>query len=244
MSRNSSRGKTKGDSIRSESACMATQEQPTAVGLVRVDVSGLRLPEHIRKIRRHAENMGYAYIHTVVPAADVTDPVGYALGRASSSSAAALIVYDLETVGHTPSRVCEMLDLETVSPPATWTVATPRIIEATHSHPELPLTVHSAYRIMQQHLGCRATECRRKAAAYRFLVRVGKIVPPVTSPRERAAARGLAFRPPRHRCGPLPEGVTLSTLLDVLAGLTDLECDVRASAAGDPVAGSAAPGKR
>ncbi|WP_146102341.1 hypothetical protein, partial [Nocardia nova] len=93
---------------------MAEQQQPIAVGLVREDVSGLRLPEHVDKIRRHAEKMSYAYIYTVRAPANLADPVAYALGIASVSSAAALVVYDLETVEHTPSRVCEMLDLETV----------------------------------------------------------------------------------------------------------------------------------
>lgn len=243
MSRNSSRGGTKGDSSPGDSACMAEQQQPIAVGLVREDVSGLRLPEHVDKIRRHAEKMGYAYIYTVRAPADITDPVGYALGIASVSSAAALVVYDLETVDHTPSRVCEILDLETVSPPATWAVAMPHIAGPTHSHPEHPLTVESAHLIMQQHLDCRTFECPRKATAYSCLVRAGKIVPPVDSPRERAAARGLPFRPRRQGRGSLPEGVSLTTLLDVLGGLTDLESEAGASANADPVTGSTATGK-
>ncbi|PPJ17436.1 hypothetical protein, partial [Nocardia nova] len=171
------------------------------------------------------------------------DPVAYALGIASVSSAAALVVYDLETVEHTPSRVCEMLDLETVSPPATWAVAMPHIAGPTHSHPEHPITVESAHLIMQQHLACRAFECPRKATAYSCLVRAGKIVPPVDSPRERAAARGLPFRPHRQGRGSLPEGVSLMTLLDVLGGLTDLERGAGASTVTDPVTGCTATGK-
>ena len=70
-------------------------------------------------------------------------------------------------------------------------------------------------------LHCRAAECPRKASAYSFLVRAGKIVPPVHTPRERAAARGIAFRPRPDSDAPLPEGVNLETLLDVLAGLVE-----------------------
>lgn len=70
-------------------------------------------------------------------------------------------------------------------------------------------------------LGCRALECPRKSSAYSFLVRAGKIVPPVDTPRERAAARGIAFQPRHDHDGPLPEGVNLETLLDVLVGLAE-----------------------
>ncbi|MEV5650511.1 hypothetical protein AB0L57_19860 [Nocardia sp. NPDC052254] len=221
---------------------MAAQQQPRAVGLVRVDVSGLRLPEHADKVRRHAEKMGYAYTSTVRAPAEIIDPVGYALGIAAGSSAAALIVYDLETVDHTPSRVCEMLDLETVSPPATWAAVDSRTAGPPHSHPEHPLTAESARRIMQQHIGCRAFDCPRKVTAYSFLVRAGKIVPPVDSPRERAAARGLSFRPHREGSGSLPDGVSPGILLDVLDGLNDLALDAGAWTATDPSAGSAATG--
>ena len=184
------------------------------------------------------------YIRTLTPPADATDPVGHALGVAAGLGADALVVYDLETVGHTPSRVCEMLDLETVSPPMTWAAAMPGHIDSAHAHPAHALTVVSAQRIMQQHLICRAIDCPRKASAYSLLVRVGKIVPPVNTPRERAAARGLPFRPQHDNDVPLPEGVDPKTLLDVLAGLADLAGDTRASAGGaDSVVDRPAIGK-
>ena len=41
-----------------------------------------------------------------------TTLIGYALGLAAGLGVDAMIVYDLETVGHTPSRVCELFDLE------------------------------------------------------------------------------------------------------------------------------------
>lgn len=216
-------------------------ERPTAVGLVRADISGTRRARHASLIRRHAQRLGYLYVYTVCPPVD-DDPIGYALGVAAGFDADALVVYDLETVGHTPSRVCETLDLETVSPPATWAVAMSGDDDSAHAHPEQSLTVESAHRIMQQHLGCRSFGCQRKAAAYRFLVRAGKIVPPVNSPRERAAARGLPFRLIRNVCGSLAEGVTLPILLNVLSGLAELEGDAGISAAADPLPDSTEAG--
>ena len=64
-------------------------------------------------------------------------------------------------------------------------------------------------------------ECARKSSGYRFLVREGKIVPPVDTPRERAAARGIPFRPRSDSYASLPEGVNMETLLDILAGLAE-----------------------
>ncbi|PPJ35471.1 hypothetical protein C5E45_25760 [Nocardia nova] len=103
----------------------------------------------------------------------------------------------------------------------TWAAALPSPDDATHAHPENPLTVVSAQRIMQQHLRCHAVSCARKASAHSFLVREGKIVPPLDTPRERAAARGICFRPRPDSDAPLPEGVNLETLLEVLAGLAE-----------------------
>ncbi|PPJ25491.1 hypothetical protein [Nocardia nova] len=120
--------------------------------------------------------------YTVQPPAEDADPIGYALGLAAGLGVDAMIVYDLETVGHTPSRVCELFDLETVCPPVTWAAALPSPDDATHAHPENPLTVVSAQRIMQQHLRCHAVSCARKASAHSFLVREGKIVPPLDTP--------------------------------------------------------------
>ncbi|MFF0452277.1 hypothetical protein [Nocardia africana] len=195
--------------------------QPTAICLVRAEVSGPNAARHAMEVQRHAERLGYLHLYTVRPPADAADPVGYAMGLAASLNVDAMVVYDLETVGNSPSRVCDMFDLETVCPPATWAVTLPGFADPEHSHPEQPLTVASAQQIMQQHVNCRAVECPRKASAYSCLVRVGKIVPPVDSPRERAAARGLRFRPRRTNDGPLPDGVNLETLLDVLSGLAD-----------------------
>ncbi|WP_157126384.1 hypothetical protein [Nocardia mikamii] len=196
-------------------------QKPTAICLVRAEVSGPHAPRHAMEVQRHAERLGYLHLYTVHPPADATDPVGYALGLAASLNVDAMVVYDLETVGNTPSRVCEMFDLETVCPPATWAADLPGFSDPEHSHPLQPLTADTAHQIMQQHKNCRAVECPRKASAYSCLVREGKIVPPVDIPRERAAAHGPRFRPRRTDDAPLPHGVNLEILLDVLGGLAD-----------------------
>ncbi|WP_063047823.1 hypothetical protein [Nocardia pseudovaccinii] len=165
------------------------------------------------------------------PPADHSDPIGYALDIAAGLAVDALVVYDLETVGNTPSRVCELFDLQTVCPPTTWAAVVPdRADNTEHAHPGYPLTITAAQRIMQQHLMCPAHACPRKASAYSFLVQAGKIVPPVDTPRERAAARQLPFKP-RDRDIPLPVSVDIETLLDVLNGLTNPQADARVLAA-------------
>lgn len=93
--------------------------KPTAICLVRAEISGEAAPRHALEVQRHAARRGYTHLYTVRPRADDRDPVGYALGIAAGLSVDAMVVYDLETVGNTPSRVCETLDLETVCPPAT-----------------------------------------------------------------------------------------------------------------------------
>ncbi|GAB2713031.1 hypothetical protein GCM10027089_41220 [Nocardia thraciensis] len=74
-------------------------------------------------------------------------------------------------------RVCEMFDLETVSLPNTWAASLPAITGLDHAHPDGPLTVPEAHRIMRQHIGCRADACPRKASAHSCLIRAGNIVP-------------------------------------------------------------------
>jgi len=126
-------------------------QRPIVIGLIRADVSGSRAAARAEEIRRHAERMGYIYAYTVQPPADDADPIGYVLGLAAGLGVDSMVVYDLETVGHSPSRVCELIDLETVCPPVTWAVAALSPDDAAHAHPEQPLTVVSAQRIMQQH---------------------------------------------------------------------------------------------
>jgi hypothetical protein len=192
------------------------QRTPTAVGLVRGDVSGLHAPRHAAEIRRHAEQLGYCYLYTVRPPHDCADPVGYALGITAGLDAAALVAYDLATIDHTPGRVAEVCDLETLHPPATWAAAPPGGDPA-HAHPDHPLSVAEAHHLMREHLESSALACPCKASALTRLVRAGKLVPPVSTPRERAAARGVAFPP----AGELPVRVGADTriLRDVLAGL-------------------------
>jgi hypothetical protein len=51
------------------------ERTPTAVGLVRGDVSGLHAPRHAAEIRRYADQLGYSYLCTVRPPHDCADPV-------------------------------------------------------------------------------------------------------------------------------------------------------------------------
>ncbi|WP_280313091.1 hypothetical protein [Nocardia abscessus] len=211
----------------------ATQKirKPNAVGLVRTDMSGPHAPRHATEICRHAEQLGYHYLYTVRPPAREVDPVGYALAIAVGVHAAALVVHDLTTVDNTPARVCETCDLETVCPAVTWARAQPGAIGSGHTHPDHALTIAESHRIMQQHRGCRAANCPRKASALSCLVRAGKLVPPVSSPRERASARGLAFEPPADRLAVSP-GPDMETLLNVLDALTSSVADSRNPASG------------
>ena len=113
-----------------------------------------------------------------------------------------------------------MSGLETVSPPQTWAASLPSSIDPVHVHPNHPLTVVEAQRIMQGHVACRAIRCPRKASAYSLLVRAGKIVPPADTPRERAAARKVPF-PPLDADPAVSEIPDIETLLAVLDGLAN-----------------------
>ncbi len=201
------------------------RQPPNAVGLIRTEISGPHAPRHAIEIRRHAERLGYHYLYTVRPQEGEVDPVGYALAVAVGVHAAALVVHDLTTVDNTPARVCETCDLETVCPAVTWARAEPGVIGPGHTHPDHPLTIGESHRIMQQHRGCRAATCPRKASALSCLVRAGKLVPPVSSPRERAAARGLAFEPADRLS--FSAGPSLETLLNVLDALAASVADSR-----------------
>jgi hypothetical protein len=220
------------------------QRNPTAVGLVRADISGLHAPRHAAEIRRHADQLGYCYLYTVQPPHNSDDPVGYALGITAGLDAAALVVYDLATIDHTPGRVAEVCDLETLHPPATWAAAPPGGDPA-HAHPDHPLTVAEAHHLMREHLDCSALACPRKASALTRLVRAGKLVPPVSTPRERAAARGLPF-PPATCELPVRVGANTRILRDVLDGLDGFaDPSVAARAVADrPAPGSPRPCSR
>ncbi|WP_157122033.1 hypothetical protein [Nocardia miyunensis] len=88
--------------------------------MVRPEVSGLDAPRHADEVRRHAIKLGYELVYMVRPPQDHAGPVGYALGIAAGLGADVVVVYDLAAVDHSPARVCELFDLETVVPPETW----------------------------------------------------------------------------------------------------------------------------
>jgi hypothetical protein len=81
--------------------------------------------------------------------------------------------------------------------------------------------VDLAHRLMRRHLACRLDRCAWKAAAFHTLAESGKLVPQALAPRERAAARGIAF-PPCECHQPAVGGPTVQTLREVLDALLDL----------------------
>ncbi|MBY8862379.1 hypothetical protein K7711_38315 [Nocardia sp. CA2R105] len=104
---------------------------PTAIGMVRGEVSGLDAPRHALEVERHATRLGYRYLYTVRPPRDALDPIAYALGIAAGLDAVAVVVYDLAQVDNQPELVCDDFDLETVCPPETWArAAQPAPIES------------------------------------------------------------------------------------------------------------------
>ncbi|MEV5832854.1 hypothetical protein [Nocardia sp. NPDC052112] len=169
------------------------QTPPKAIGF---ETSSMDSPRRRVAIQRHAEKRGYHYVYTVRPPEGHADPVGYALNIAIGIHAAAIIVYDLEVVAHSPARVCERFDLETVCPEQTWSrVSAPVVDQVAHGLPEHEIDPDEAHRIFQQHMGCRASECPRKQSAVRRLVEAGKLQPQTVTPLERAVARGIPVEP-------------------------------------------------
>ncbi|WP_280334954.1 hypothetical protein [Nocardia wallacei] len=169
------------------------RQRPKALGF---DVSSVDAPRRRGEIQRHAQQLGYHYVYTVRPPEGHADPVGYAINIAAGVHAAAIVVYDLEVVGHSPARICERFDLETVWPGETWSRAIPPMIDPeAHGLPDWELVPAEAHRLFRLHVGCRAVECPRKAAAVRCLVNAGKLTLAASTPRSRAEARGIAWEP-------------------------------------------------
>ena len=63
------------------------KSKPKCIGLVRGETSGLRGPQHAVMLRRHAQQLGYRYLYTILPPQDHPDPVGYDCDRCSSRRA-------------------------------------------------------------------------------------------------------------------------------------------------------------
>ncbi|MEV4129381.1 hypothetical protein [Nocardia sp. NPDC049707] len=85
--------------------------------------------------------------------------------------------------------------------------------------------VELAHELLRAHRACRVVRCVWKTAAYYTLVDANRIVPQTSTPRERAAARGIAFPPLDGE--PLPHsGPTPHTLREVLDRLSELALPV------------------
>ncbi|WP_433724793.1 hypothetical protein ACQP0C_28350 [Nocardia sp. CA-129566] len=85
--------------------------------------------------------------------------------------------------------------------------------------------VRSAHELMRQHRACRVGLCIWKSAAYYTLVAAGHLAPQTMTPRERAAARNIAF-PPLDTQPPVCGGLRLRTLWEVLERLSELAVPV------------------
>lgn len=164
--------------------------RPRVVGFLRNDVARLEASRHIVAMRRHADMLGYRYVYTVCPPDHLDDPIGYLLDVVCGTTVAAVVVFDLEAVDHSPARVCEICDLETVCPPQTWARVCMNDARA-HAFPDHTLSVDEAVRIMQQHRGCSALECARKSNALTRLVAAGKMTPPAVTAADRVNERGI-----------------------------------------------------
>ncbi|WP_433520385.1 hypothetical protein ACQPZ2_23300 [Nocardia pseudovaccinii] len=92
--------------------------------------------------------------------------------------------------------------------------------------------IELAHELMRRHRTCRIHRCAWKAAAYYTLVDAGRLVPQSVTPRERTAARGIAFPPsdsePRAR-----HGLPLRTLHEVLDKLNELASPISGAFAND-----------
>ncbi|WP_433682113.1 hypothetical protein [Nocardia sp. CA-119907] len=85
--------------------------------------------------------------------------------------------------------------------------------------------VELAHELSQRHRACRIHQCVWKAAAQHTLVLAGRLVPQSMSPRERAAARGIAYPPTPGIDAPMHGGPTLGTLREVLDRLESMAHD-------------------
>jgi hypothetical protein len=82
-----------------------------------------------------------------------------------------------------------------------------------------------AHEQMRRHVACRVDRCVWKAAVYHTLVYAGRLAPQTLTPRERAAARGIAF-PPLDREPPTSGGPASHTLREILDKLAELALPV------------------
>lgn len=79
-----------------------------------------------------------------------------------------------------------------------------------------------AHEQMRKHRECRIDRCGWKSAAYRTLVAAGRLVPQAMSPRERAAARGLAYPVAQEATGTAADAPDAARLREVLRMLDEL----------------------
>ncbi|WP_067478641.1 hypothetical protein [Nocardia amamiensis] len=99
--------------------------------------------------------------------------------------------------------------------------------------------VQLAHETMRGHRACRVERCVWKAAAHHTLVLAGRLVPPLRSPRERAAARGVDFPTLDTDISHTDLGPALETMREVLNKLIEPDSPVART---DRTHGAAASG--
>jgi len=100
--------------------CLRRSSRPTAVGLVRTELSGIDTATHALGVQCYADYLGYRWTFTVRPPQGTRDPIGYTLGIAASMEAAAIIVVDATHIDHRTEIVTAGFDLLTITPPRLW----------------------------------------------------------------------------------------------------------------------------
>ncbi|MGW0178041.1 hypothetical protein [Nocardia sp. NPDC003345] len=180
-------------------------------------------------MRLLARRQGHTLIYIVrIDPDSIPDPIGHVLDIIRATNTATLIVPDLSHLENHPGRVCDSCDLMTVCPGQLWmkagsgarsTSQAPHWLpEIWHGEPCTRLRISDAHSTMQAHRTCNPLDCPRKAAAFARLVEAGKVIPATRSPRERAAARGIAFPPAeRGKSGTMPSLAILERLLTGLS---------------------------
>ncbi|WP_405493090.1 hypothetical protein [Nocardia sp. NBC_00511] len=97
------------------------RSQPTAIGYLRSDVSGIRQTWDEAQIRSMARRLGYSLTKTVVFSERVATPVDRLINVVLRTDVDAVLTPSLEHLGSTPpAPLIQVVDLITVDPHATY----------------------------------------------------------------------------------------------------------------------------
>lgn len=101
-------------------ATPASTGRPTAVGMVRLEISGRHTAAYALEIQCQAHHLGYRCICTLRLPEGTVHPVEYTLANAVGMDADAIIVPDLTHVDEQPERITADVDLVTIAPARIW----------------------------------------------------------------------------------------------------------------------------